>query len=162
MLLAQIHGQWLLITYSRLSSVTDRYKRKVVIILKELDLPYETEFVDFALIKQKPYTDINPNGRVPSITDPNTGITLWESAAIVEYLVDQYDKEGKLTYRKAPEKYYLEQYVCFQMSGALYFSIFFSQQLVADKLQAKVHITAKRLGSRISTTRSSPQPGNGT
>lgn len=73
-------------------------------ILKELDLPHETEFVDFGLIKQRPYTDINPNGRLPAITDPNTGITLWESAAIIEYLLDQYDKESKLTYRNAPRE----------------------------------------------------------
>ncbi|KXH44127.1 glutathione S-transferase-1 [Colletotrichum simmondsii] len=30
-----------------------------------------------------------PNGRLPSIVDPNTGIKLWESDAIVEYLIDQ-------------------------------------------------------------------------
>jgi glutathione S-transferase len=122
--LAQIHGKLVLVETSRYFTVADRHERKVVIILKELDLPYETEFVDFAVIKQKPYTDINPNGRVPSITDPNTGITLWESAAIIEYLIDQYDKEGKLTYRKSPEKYYLQQYVYFQMSGEWYLHIF--------------------------------------
>jgi glutathione S-transferase len=102
--LARIHGKWSLAAASRHLIVTDIHKRKVATILKELDLPYETEFVDLALIKQKPYTDINPNGRVPAITDPNTSITLWESAAIIEYLIDQYDKEGKLTYRKSPER----------------------------------------------------------
>ena len=51
---------------------------KVVIILEELKLPYESEYVDFSKIKQEPYISINPNGRVPSIEDPNTGITLWE------------------------------------------------------------------------------------
>jgi glutathione S-transferase len=96
----------------------------VAIILKELDLPYETEYVDFAKIKEEPYTKVNPNGRVPAITDPNTGITLWESAAIIEYLVDQYDKEGVLTYRKAPEKYYIQQFLHFQMSGESYSRIF--------------------------------------
>lgn len=114
---ARIHGKWFLVATSRWLPVANRHKRKVVIILKELDLPYETEYVDFSLIKQKPYTDVNPNGRVPAITDPNTDITLWESAAIIEYLIDQYDKESKLTYRKAPEKYYLQQWVYFQMSG---------------------------------------------
>jgi glutathione S-transferase len=122
-------------------------------ILKELDLPYETEFVDFALIKQKPYTDINPNGRVPAITDPNTDITLWESAAIIEYLVDQYDKESKLTYRNAPEKYYLQQYTYFQMSGEWSVRIP-PQPLIADQFQAKVRTMVRLPGSRISITKS--------
>jgi glutathione S-transferase len=147
------------LTTSRYSIVTNRRERKVVIILKELDIPYETEFVDFALIKQKPYTDINPNGRVPAITDPNTGITLWESAAIIEYLVDQYDKESKLTYRKAPEKYYLRQYTYFQMSGERLFA-FRPQRLIADQFQAKVHIMVRQPGSHITTTKSSHLPRN--
>ena len=37
---------------------------KVAMILEELDLPYETKFLnDFDDMKKKPYTDINPNGR---------------------------------------------------------------------------------------------------
>lgn len=68
-------------------------------------------------VKKEPYTKINPNGRTPSIVDPNTGITLWESGAILEYLVEEYDKEGKLTFTTSPEKYHLKQYLHFQMSG---------------------------------------------
>ncbi|KAK3052920.1 hypothetical protein LTR09_005984 [Extremus antarcticus] len=90
---------------------------KVAIILEELGLPYETEFVDFGVIKQKPYTDVNPNGRVPSIKDPNTGITLWESGAIIDYLIDTYDKEGKLSYTEFPQKYEQRCWEHFQMSG---------------------------------------------
>ena len=51
---------------------------KVVIILEELKLPYELEYVDFSQIKKEPFISVNPNGRVPAIEDPNTGITLWE------------------------------------------------------------------------------------
>ena len=51
---------------------------KVVIVLEELKLPYETEMVDFSLIKKEPFINVNPNGRVPAIEDPNTGLTLWE------------------------------------------------------------------------------------
>lgn len=57
---------------------------KVLIILEELNLPYETSWVELDDLKQKPYTDVNPNGRVPSIVDPNHNITLWESGAIVQ------------------------------------------------------------------------------
>ena len=92
----------------------------MVIILKELGIPFETEMVDFAEVKKEPYVKVNPNGRVPAITDPNTSITLWESGAIIEYLIDQYDKDSVLTIRKAPEKYYIQQWLHFQMSGELY------------------------------------------
>ena len=52
--------------------------RKVCIILKELDIPYDYKIVEFSEVKQEPYTSINPNGRLPAIEDPNTGVKLWE------------------------------------------------------------------------------------
>lgn len=51
---------------------------KVKIILDELGIPYEQKTLSFPEMKQEPYESINPNGRVPAITDPNTGITMWE------------------------------------------------------------------------------------
>ncbi|CAF9941178.1 MAG: glutathione S- transferase, nitrogen catabolite repression regulator [Alectoria fallacina] len=91
---------------------------KVAILLEELGLPYETKFLDMQTeVKAQPYTDKNPNGRVPTIDDPNTGITLWESGAIIEYLIDHYDKSNSLTYPSFPEKYYCKQYLHFQTSG---------------------------------------------
>lgn len=57
---------------------------KVLIILEELHLPYESSWVELDGLKQKPYTDVNPNGRVPAIEDPNHNVTLWESGAIVQ------------------------------------------------------------------------------
>jgi len=90
---------------------------KVVIVLEELGIPYDMELMDLSAVKKEPYISINPNGRVPAIQDPNTGITLWESGAIIQYLVDLYDKEDKLTFRQSPEKYLLNQWLHFQMSG---------------------------------------------
>lgn len=55
--------------------------------------------------------------RVPCIEDPNTGIILWESGAILEYLLDTYDSEGKLSFASSPEKYYAKQYLHYQASG---------------------------------------------
>ncbi len=109
---------------------------KVAIVLVELGIPYETEYVDFADLKKPPYEKINPNGRVPAIHDPNTDITLWESAAIIGYLVDTYDKEDKLSFSTFPEKYYQEQWMAFQISGqgpyygqAAWFSKFHHEKL---------------------------------
>jgi len=90
---------------------------KVNIIAEELGIPYETEFMDFADLKKEPFLSKSPNGRTPVVEDPNTGITLWESGAIVDYLIETYDKEGKFTYTSSPEKYYIKQWEHFQMSG---------------------------------------------
>ncbi|KAI0895093.1 hypothetical protein F4806DRAFT_503044 [Annulohypoxylon nitens] len=49
---------------------------RVPLILEELSVPYEIECIKFDDVKKRPYTDINPNGRVPAIYDPNTDLTL--------------------------------------------------------------------------------------
>lgn len=51
---------------------------KVHIILEELNIPFEFKTIEFPEMKQEPYITVNPNGRVPAIEDPNTGVTLWE------------------------------------------------------------------------------------
>lgn len=89
--------------------------KKVQILLEELNIPYT--IIDTPDPKTAEYEKINPNGRLPSIIDPNTDITLWESGAIVEYLVDTYDKENKLTVDSLAEKWHLKQYSYFQASG---------------------------------------------
>ena len=72
--------------------------------------------MQFPDMKKDPYETVNPNGRVPSIEDPNTGITLWESGAIVQYLVETYDKQNKLSYGdKSPEKFQVNQWAHYQM-----------------------------------------------
>ena len=52
--------------------------RKVAIILAELNIPYDWKELEFSEVKNPSYTKVNPNGRLPAIEDPNTGITLWE------------------------------------------------------------------------------------
>ncbi|RAH65218.1 glutathione S-transferase family protein [Aspergillus aculeatinus CBS 121060] len=90
---------------------------KVVLILEELGVPYEIESFKFDHVKDKPYIDICPNGRVPAIVDPNTNLTLWESGAIIQYLEETYDTEKELTYESLNERHLLNQYLHFQMSG---------------------------------------------
>ncbi|CAO2658220.1 Nn.00g059430.m01.CDS01 [Neocucurbitaria sp. VM-36] len=90
---------------------------KVLLILEELHIPYTLKSFEFSQVKQKPFTDINPNGRNPAIQDPNTDLTLWESGAIMQYLIEQYDTEKKLTYSDLKQKNLLNQYMMFQMSG---------------------------------------------
>jgi len=71
---------------------------KVQIVLEELGLPYVCKSVEITDMKKEPYLSVNPNGRVPAIEDVNTGVTMFESGAILRYLVDKYDDDKKLDY----------------------------------------------------------------
>lgn len=91
---------------------------KVALVIEELNIPYKMNFLEFPEMKREPYEKINPNGRVPAIEDPNTGIILWESGAIIEYLVETYDKEKKLSFEtRTPEYFHAKQWLHFQVSG---------------------------------------------
>lgn len=41
---------------------------KVIIVLEELGVSYEIESIRLEDVKRKPFTDVNPNGRVPGKT----------------------------------------------------------------------------------------------
>lgn len=45
-----------------------------------------------------------------AIEDPNTDITLWESGAIITYLIEQYDKDHVLSYDTLKEKHQCNQW----------------------------------------------------
>ncbi|KAI3281357.1 hypothetical protein DTO002I6_9856 [Penicillium roqueforti] len=90
---------------------------KVALILEELNIPYKTQFVDFSEVKKDPYVKLNPNGRLPTIDDPNTGLQIWESGAIVEYLIETYDKGHRISYSASSENWQLKQWLFFQVSG---------------------------------------------
>ncbi|KAL8705953.1 MAG: hypothetical protein Q9201_000947 [Fulgogasparrea decipioides] len=91
---------------------------KVINVLEELGLPYEGIPVPWADVKKPEYLVINPNGRLPAIHDSNTNITLWESGAIVEYLIEHYDMKHKLSFRpRTPESYHAQQWLYFQTTG---------------------------------------------
>lgn len=47
-------------------------------LLQELDLPHDYRIVEMPEAKSEEYIKLNPNGRLPTLQDPNTGITLWE------------------------------------------------------------------------------------
>lgn len=91
---------------------------KVDMLLKELQVPYETTVIPYSDLKTPDYEKVNPNGRLPALHDPNTGITISESGAILEYLVEQYDKEKKFSFPAFTTEYYeAKQWLHFQMSG---------------------------------------------
>ncbi|KAI1481799.1 hypothetical protein K445DRAFT_314995 [Daldinia sp. EC12] len=120
---------------------------KVHIILEELNVPFEHKRVEFSEVKKEPFININPNGRVPAIEDPNTGVTLWESGAIIEYLIDNYDKEHKLSYGTSPEKYLIQQWIAFQISGQgpYYGQAMWFYRLHPEKVQSAIDRYVKEI-----------------
>ncbi|CAM4091316.1 glutathione S-transferase family protein [Kerstersia similis] len=68
---------------------------KATIALEELALPYRLHHIriDAGEHRQPEFLALNPHGRIPVIVDTATGITLFESAAILLYLAE---KTGQL------------------------------------------------------------------
>jgi GST-like protein len=92
---------------------------KVSIALEELGLAYEPHLVDIGKNESwtTEYLSLNPNGKIPSIIDPNgpdgKPLALFESGAILVYLSD---KTGKLVPASAAGRYETIQWVFFQMA----------------------------------------------
>jgi glutathione S-transferase len=68
---------------------------KATIALEELELPYRLHHVRIAQgeHRQPDFLALNPHGRIPVLTDDETGVALFESAAILLYLAE---KTGRL------------------------------------------------------------------
>jgi GST-like protein len=64
---------------------------KIAIMLEECGLPYEVKPVNIGSGEQfRPeYLAINPNNKIPTIVDRDTGIAVFESGAILIYLAEK-------------------------------------------------------------------------
>lgn len=97
---------------------------KVSVFLEVLGLKYETHKVDITKNESKLdwFEKLNPNGRIPTIIDPNFkgvegGLVLSQTGAILQYLADTYDKEHKFSYPAGTAEYYKTlEYLIFQVS----------------------------------------------
>ncbi|KAI8867656.1 glutathione S-transferase [Ramicandelaber brevisporus] len=100
---------------------------KVLIALEELgftkDKDYNVVYIKFRENQQKQpwFTALNPNGKVPVLTDHRNGdFHVFESGAILQYLTKKYDPEHKLypapseDLKKESE---VDQWLMFQMAG---------------------------------------------
>ncbi|KAL6900353.1 glutathione S-transferase [Trichoderma evansii] len=96
---------------------------KVSILLEELGLEYKVHPISMSKNEQKEswFLEINPNGRIPAITDKWTDgsdIRVFESGSILQYLVDRYDKDNKVSYpRDSKETVEVNSWLHFQMGG---------------------------------------------
>ncbi|KAL9108736.1 MAG: hypothetical protein Q9227_006532 [Pyrenula ochraceoflavens] len=95
---------------------------KITAALEELGLPYQTTKIELSKNTQKEpwFLDINPNGRIPAITDTLDGktIRIFESGSILQYLVEQYDPEHKLSFPRGSREYYeMNNWLWWQNAG---------------------------------------------
>jgi len=99
--------------------------RKVSVMLEECGLPYNMHRIDIGKGDQfaPEYLEINPNGKIPSIVDPDgpdgKPIAMMESGAILVYLAG---KTGRFLPASARGKYVALQWLMFQMGhvGPMY------------------------------------------
>jgi len=94
---------------------------KASIVLEELGIPYEFKNIDIMKNEQKEewFLKINPNGRIPAIVDQNNNdFPVFESGALMLYLVDKYDKDHKISYPHGSDLYWeLVSWLFFQNAG---------------------------------------------
>ena len=88
----------------------------------------------------------------------------FQSGAIIEYLVEQYDKNNSISFSSFPEKYLTKQYLYYQVSGqgpyfgqAAWFSMFHNEKLPSaiERYQNEAKRVTKVLDSVLK------QNGNG-
>ena len=95
---------------------------KVSIFLEFLGLKYDAIPVDIGKNESKSdwFVKLNPNGRIPTIEDPNFAsgpLVLSQTGTILQYLADTYDKEHKFSYPFGSAEYYKTlEYLIFQVS----------------------------------------------
>ena len=90
--------------------------RKVSIMLEEIGLPYEVHPIDIGKREQfaPEFLEIAPNNRIPAIVDRDTGMSLFESGAILMYLAD---KTGKLMPKHGEPYWRTIEWLMWQMGG---------------------------------------------
>ncbi|KAI1344166.1 glutathione S-transferase [Xylariaceae sp. FL0016] len=74
---------------------------KLAMALELLQVPYTVKMWDFGPdpakgVKGAAFLQLNENGRVPALEDPNTGVVSWESGACMNYLRRVYDQGGRV------------------------------------------------------------------
>ncbi|MDP5366978.1 MAG: glutathione S-transferase N-terminal domain-containing protein [Paracoccaceae bacterium] len=90
--------------------------RKVSILLEELGLPYTAHAVNIGKDEQfaPDFLKISPNNKIPAIVDHDTGISQFESGAIMIYLAE---KTGQFLPTEAKARAAVMQWLMWQMGG---------------------------------------------
>jgi GST-like protein len=89
---------------------------KIAIALEEMGLDYDIEWINIGAgdQHQPDYLAISPNGRIPAIVEHETGISMMESGAILQYLAEKVGRYGGQTLAERAE---VSQWLHWQMGG---------------------------------------------
>ncbi|KAI1815441.1 glutathione S-transferase [Poronia punctata] len=98
---------------------------KATIALEELGLSYKVRAMKLFEHEHKEpwYLEINPNGRIPALTDKegeeeDEEVRIFESGALLLYLVSRYDKEHKISYPEGTKEHWeTVSWLMWQMGG---------------------------------------------
>lgn len=119
---------------------------KISVLLEELGWDYQVHRVNLAKGEQKSdeFLSLNPNGKIPVIRDTQENITIFESAAIMQYLAE---KSGQFMGKNIEQKYQVLQWLMFNIGGigpmmgqANVFNRYFPEKIqsVIDRYQNEV------------------------
>ncbi|QYT04398.1 hypothetical protein H0G86_011304 [Trichoderma simmonsii] len=96
---------------------------KISMALEELGIPYEVEHIDITTNRQKEpwFLEINPNGRIPAITDTlpdGQQVRVFEGGSILQYLTERYDPQHEISFPKGTRDYWeCNNWLFFQHGG---------------------------------------------
>ena len=90
--------------------------RKDTIMLEELGIPYTLHEVNIGKGEQREpdFLKISPNAKIPAIVDQETGISMMESGAILQYLAE---KTGKFLPTDPTKRWATIEWLNWQMGG---------------------------------------------
>ncbi|KAK8135336.1 glutathione S-transferase [Apiospora sp. TS-2023a] len=119
---------------------------KISILLEELGLKFQEPW----------FLEINPNGRAPALTDTfedGQTVKVFESGSIMQYLVDRYDKDHRVSYPYGSREHWeVNNWLFWQMGGLgpmqgqlAHFNSKYFLPLVCDAISELPPLT-KRLG----------------
>ncbi len=85
-------------------------------MLEEVALPYNVHKIDITKGEQftPEFVAINPNSKIPAIVDQDTGMTVFESGAILIYLGE---KAGRFLPTEQKARFQVLEWLMFQMGG---------------------------------------------
>lgn len=90
--------------------------RKVSIMLEELELPYKVFPIHIGKGEQQApeFLKLSPNNKIPAIVDHDTGLSIFESGAIMVYLAE---RTGRFLPTELKPRMEVMQWLMWQMGG---------------------------------------------